>query len=85
MKGPFSTPVCTRNQKSEPSSADHAFSIANCNSRHARSAKALDPPLDCIALKRAIQSKGGSNALACRGRWGGGEVGRWVGHRLYSS
>ena len=45
MEGPFSTPVCTRKQKSRLSSADLAFSIASCNSRHAWSAtvKTLRP------------------------------------------
>ena len=37
MKGPFSTPICTRKQKNGPSSTDQALSIASCNSHHALS------------------------------------------------
>ena len=36
-------PVCTRKQKSGPSSADQAISIASYNRRHAWSAIAVDP------------------------------------------
>ena len=56
MKGLFSTPICTRKQKSGPSSADLAFSIASCNSRHAWSAKAVAPPTSpCPTLSASAE------------------------------
>ena len=60
VKGLFSTPICTGKQKSGPSSADLAFSIASCNSRHAWSAKAVahpPPPVPPFLLAQNLSSK----------------------------
>ena len=56
VKGPFSTPVCTKMQKNGPYSADQALSIASCNSHHALSAKAVHPPTSpCLTLSASAK------------------------------
>ena len=77
MKGPFSMPVCTRKQKSGPSSADLAFSSsrASCKSRHARSGILIG---QCMP-PRLLQKRMNAFSFCFRGggRGGGGGGGGW--------
>ena len=56
VKGAFSTPICARKQTNSPPGTDQGFFIASCNSRHALSARAVDP-LPPFLLVQNLPSK----------------------------